>query len=102
MRAILDMCQAVIRHDGRDLTTRQIASLLLIYTTDAPHTVNSLADQMNLPPSAMRCVVNRLAQLGLIACDRDTEDRRCIVANRTPPGEALLREIMSLEALAAS
>jgi DNA-binding MarR family transcriptional regulator len=100
MLGILNIYHAVIRQDGRDLTTRQLASFLLIYTTKTSHTVNTLAEQMNLPPSAMRCLMDRLSQLGLISCEKDAQDRRRIVAHRTPLGRVFLNKLLSAESRA--
>lgn len=102
MLSILRICQTLIRHDGRDLTARQLAGFLLVYTNDTPQRVNGLAEQMNLPLSAMRCVMDRLARLDLITCAKDAQDRRCTVAYRTVAGKTFLGLLTSLEKQAAA
>lgn len=93
MLAFLNMSHAVMHENGRDLTARQLATFLLIYTTEVPFTVRTLAEQVNLPYSAARCVIHRLMQFDLVSCTGDSQDRRRILIHRTATGKGLFARL---------
>jgi DNA-binding MarR family transcriptional regulator len=95
--AILTVCQVLIRREGRDLTARQLAGFLLIYTAKSRRTVTALADAMNIPAPGVTRMMDRLAQLGLIVREKDRRDRRRILVRRTPRGVALFDELAALD-----
>lgn len=100
MNAMLNACLFVIERDGRDLTVRQLAGFLIIYTAEKPYTVHGLAAHLNVPAPSIRCVMDRLARLGLIACDRNPQDRRSLLVHRTEAGSDFFRELSAPETIA--
>jgi DNA-binding MarR family transcriptional regulator len=93
MNAMLNTCLFVIERDGRDLTVRQLAGFLIIYTAEKPYTVHGLAAHLNVSAPSIRCVMDRLARLGLITCDRNPQDRRALLVHRTAAGSDFFREL---------
>jgi DNA-binding MarR family transcriptional regulator len=97
MHAMLNTCLFVIERDGRDLTVRQLAGFLIIYTAEKPYTVHGLAAHLNVPAPSIRCIMDRLTQLGLIVCERNPQDRRSLLVHRTPAGSDFFRELSAPE-----
>ncbi len=83
---------AGVRGSEPDLTQRQMALLLTVYLTPAPHTVRGLAATLGVAKPAVTRAVDRLAELDLIRRRRDERDRRSIVLLRTIKGSVYLRD----------
>ena len=75
-----------------DLTARQMAILLNVYLTPAPHTVRGLAGQLGLAKPAVTRALDRLGAAGLVRRAPDRRDGRSVVVERTVKGAAFLGE----------
>ena len=87
-RAILES----VRRDTPDLSARQMALVLTVYLTPAPHTVRALAGTLNISKPAITRALDRLSALGLIKRKTDETDRRSVLIQRTVKGSVFLRE----------
>jgi len=76
-----------------DLTMRQLAVALSVYTTAPPHTVRGLAARLNVSKPAITRTLDRLSQFGLVRRKRDDADRRNILVQRTVKGSVYLAEL---------
>ncbi len=93
VHAIRNICLFIIGREGRDLTVRQLAGFLVIYTAEQPYTVYGLAAHLNLPAPSIRCIMDRLARLGLIVCERNPQDRRSLLVHRTVAGSDFFHQL---------
>lgn len=87
-----DALSAGVRSDGPDLSARQMAILLSVYTMPPPHTVRALADGLNISKPAISRALDRLGQLGFVRRRRDDYDRRSVHVQRTVKGAVFLSE----------
>jgi DNA-binding MarR family transcriptional regulator len=85
----------IIRHDGTDLTARQLAVLLTAYLTKGPHTVSSLAAELNVSVPAITRVLDQLGELDLTRRSSDPFDRRSVHVQQTAAGQTYLRNLRS-------
>jgi len=83
----------ILRMQGPDLSTRQIAVLLTVYLEDRPHTVRELASGLNISKPAITRALDRLCEDGLLRRKTDDKDRRSVLIQRTVKGSVFLREI---------
>ncbi len=83
----------ILRMQGPDLSTRQIAVLLTVYLEDRPHTVRELASGLNISKPAITRALDRLCGDGLLRRKTDDKDRRSVLIQRTVKGSVFLREI---------
>jgi DNA-binding MarR family transcriptional regulator len=81
-----------VRRESPDLTARQMAVMLTVYLTAAPHTVRGLAAELNISKPAITRALDRLSQLGLAKRKVDQTDRRSILVQRTVKGSVYLTE----------
>ncbi|MFY7777195.1 MAG: MarR family transcriptional regulator [Elstera sp.] len=81
-----------VRRESPDLTARQMAVMLTVYLTPAPHTVRGLAAELNISKPAITRALDRLSQLGLAKRKVDQTDRRSILVQRTVKGSVYLTE----------
>ena len=81
-----------VRRDSPDLSARQMALLLSVYLTPAPHTVRGLSEAMNISNPAITRALDRLSSLGMVKRKVDEEDRRSVLVQRTVKGSVFLRE----------
>ncbi len=69
-REALDIWRAVlaesVRRDKHDLSARQMAVLLSVYTTAPPHTVRGLAKALNVSKPAITRALDRLGRLDFL------------------------------------
>jgi DNA-binding MarR family transcriptional regulator len=79
-----------VQADEPDLTARQLAVLMTVYLSPAPHTVRGLAATLNLAKPAVTRALDALARLDLIARAPDDRDGRSIIIERTVRGRAYL------------
>jgi DNA-binding MarR family transcriptional regulator len=89
---------ASVRTNGPDLSQRQLALVLMVYMTPAPHTVRGLAALLNISKPAVTRALDRLSKLGIIRRKVDENDRRSILVQRTVKGSVFLREFADLVA----
>lgn len=87
-----DALSASVRGDGPDLSARQMAILLTVYTMPPPHTVRGLSETLNISKPAISRALDRLGQLGFARRRRDDYDRRSIEVQRTVKGAVFLSE----------
>jgi DNA-binding MarR family transcriptional regulator len=85
-----------VRAHGPDLSARQLALVLMVYLTAAPHTVRGLAQLLNISKPAVTRALDRLSKLGIIRRKVDENDRRSILVQRTVKGSVFLREFGDL------
>lgn len=87
-----------VRRDGPDLSSRQMAILLIVYTTAPPHTVRGLAAELRISKPAVTRALDRLGGLGFIRRVRDEDDKRSVLVQRTVKGAVYLSEFADLVA----
>ena len=85
-----------VRDDRPDLTMRQLALLLAVYTTNPPHTVRGLAQTLNISKPAVTRALDRLCGIELVRRKRDETDRRNVLIQRTVKGSVYLTELADL------
>ncbi len=90
-----------VRLDAPDLSARQMALLLTVYLTQAPHTVRGLAELLKVSKPAITRAVNRLSELELVRRKPDPNDKRSVLIQRTVRGSVFLREFGELIVAAA-
>lgn len=92
---------ALVRNDSRDLSARQLGVFLTAYTTGGPHTVRSLAAELNVGKPAITRALDRLGELDLARRKVDPMDRRSVIVQPTPTGQTFLAELRSVMSAAA-
>ena len=90
----------IVRRDEPDLTSRQMAVLLSVYLTPAPHTVRGLARALKVSKPAITRALDRLGDLDLVRRKTDDADRRSVLVQRTVRGSVFLSEFGELVAQA--
>jgi DNA-binding MarR family transcriptional regulator len=93
--------RASVRDDGPDLSARQMAIVLTVYTSPPPHTVKALAEALRIAKPAVTRALDRLSVLGFIRRVRDQSDRRVVHVQRTVKGAVFLSEFADQIAEAA-
>lgn len=83
---------ATVRDDGPDLSARQMAIVLTVYTSPPPHSVRALAEILGIAKPAVTRALDRLSILGFIRRTRDDADRRIVHVQRTVKGAVFLSE----------
>lgn len=99
-RDALDIWRAVltesVRRHGSDLTARQMAVLLTVYTRDPPHTVRGLARGLDISKPAVTRALDRLGAQDFIRRKKDESDRRNVLIQRTVKGSVYLSDFSDL------
>src|SRR5271166_3479464 len=90
---------STVRTHGPDLSSRQLALVLMVYLTPPPHTVRGLASLLNVSKPAITRALDRLGKLGIVRRKVDENDRRSILVQRTVKGSVFLRDFADLVAL---
>ncbi len=85
-----------LRKDLPDLTWRQFALLLQVYTTPQPHTVRGLAQELNMSKPAVTRALDRLEKLEFLRRKIDETDRRSVLVQRSVAGSVFLREFADM------
>ena len=75
-----------------DLSQRQTGVLLSVYMSPPPHTIRSLAEQLNVSKPAICRAVDALSAIDLIRRKKDEADRRNVFLQRTVNGSVFLRD----------
>ena len=91
-----------VRRDGPDLSSRQLAIFLQIYTENAPHTVRGISENLNIPKSAVTRALDRLVDLQFLKRERDCHDKRNVLVRRTILGAKFLSDFSNIIFVAAS
>lgn len=89
----LNATTARVRSEAPNLTERQMALLLTVYLTPAPHTVRGLAAELSVTKPVITRALDTLGQAGLLKRTRDQLDRRNVLVERTTKGSAFLAEL---------
>src|SRR5438477_247652 len=85
---------ASVRQAGPDLSARQLALVLTVYMTPAPHTVRGLAAFLRISKPAVTRALDRLGKLGIVRRKVDqTEHRRADPALIEGGEKVLLDEV---------
>jgi len=82
----------LVRRDGRDLTARQLTTLLTVYLHDEVHSVSSLARMLNISRPGVTRILDRLVEAGLVSRAEDAADRRRVLVYRTPSGAQYIHD----------
>ena len=82
-----------VRRDQPDLSTRQMAILLIVYTQPAPHTVRGLSADLTISTTR---ALDRLGQLDFVRRKVDEDDRRSVLVQRTLKGSVFLADYAGL------
>lgn len=90
-----------VRRETPDLTARQLAVLLTVYTINQPHTVRGLAKALNVSKPAITRALDRLGEFGFVRRKPDEADRRSILVQRTVKGSVFLSEFGDMVVRAA-
>jgi len=93
VRVLQETIIALVRRDGADLSSRQLGVMLTSYLTDGPHTVRGLALKLNVSKPAITRALDRLGELDLARRKPDPSDRRSVLVQRTPKGNAFMRDL---------
>ena len=88
-----DVIAETVREDGPDLSARQLAVLMTVYMSSAPHTVRALAKQLKLGKPAVTRAVDALSKLGLLKRAKDPQDGRNVFIQRTVRGSVFLSDM---------
>lgn len=75
-----------VREHDLDLTTRQMAILLIIYLDPPPHTVRGLAARLGVTKPVITRALDTMGTLKLVSRHRDEADRRNVLVRRTVEG----------------
>lgn len=79
-----------VRSGEPDLTNRQMAMLLIIGLEDGLHTVRGLAARLHVSKPVVTRALNSLTMLGLVERRVDPHDRRSVLIDLTPGGQAFI------------
>ncbi|MBM3591908.1 MAG: MarR family transcriptional regulator [Alphaproteobacteria bacterium] len=93
IRVLQETMVALVRRDVDDLSSRQLGVMLISYLSDGPHTVRGLAAKLNVSKPAITRALDRLADHELTRRKHDPSDRRSVLVQRTPKGNAFMREL---------
>jgi DNA-binding MarR family transcriptional regulator len=94
LHVLMNMMVASVRSDSPDLTNRQLAVFLKVYLEPGTdHTVRGLAAALNVSKPAITRALDRLEEFEFTKREKDAQDRRSVIARRTPPGSAYLRTL---------
>jgi DNA-binding MarR family transcriptional regulator len=85
-----------VRRDQPDLSTRQMAILLIVYTQPAPHTVRGLSATLAISKPAVTRALDKLGQLDYVRRKTDEDDRRSVLVQRTVKGSVFLSDYAEL------
>ena len=79
-----------------DLSARQTAILLSVYLMPAPHSIKSLADALLISKPAICRAIDALEKAKLVKRQRDRQDKRNVLIQRTAKGLAYLNEFADI------
>ncbi len=90
-----------VRSKGPDLSSRQMAIMLAVYMTPAPHTVRGLAAGLKISKPAVTRALDALAKLAFVRRKPDPADKRSVLVERTVKGSVHLTDFADAIARAA-
>lgn len=87
---------SALRHMSLDLSARQTAVLLNVYLLPQPHSIKSLAEELNISKPAICRAVDALQRAKLVRRIRDKNDGRNVLIQRTVKGSVYLSEFADI------
>lgn len=93
---------SLVKRDGDDLSSRQLAVFLNCYLQEGAHTVRGLSTDLEISKPAVTRALDRLCELDLARRKSDPADRRSVLVQRTTRGSSYLRELRNVMTSAAS
>ncbi len=93
LRLIRGTMLDLVRRDGRDLTARQLTTLLTIYLQDEVYSVSMLAKMLNISRPGVTRILDRLVEAHLVSRAEDAADRRRVLVYRTADGLRYIEEL---------
>lgn len=75
-----------------DLSLRQMAILMRVYTSDSSYTVRELSRIFHISKPAVTRALNHLSRLGLIRRKVDPDDKRSVFVQKTVRGSVFLSD----------
>jgi len=82
----------VSQNTGFDLSLRQMAILMKVYTSDVPYTVRELSRFFRISKPAVTRALNSLSRHGLIRRKIDPADKRSVFVQKTVKGSVFLSD----------
>ncbi len=79
-----------------DLSARQIGILLNVYLQPAPHSIKSLSEQLGVSKPAVCRAIDSLEKLKFVKRQRDKDDKRNVLIQRTVKGSVFLSEFAEI------
>jgi DNA-binding MarR family transcriptional regulator len=76
-----------------DLSSRQMAVMTTVYLTEPPHTIRSLAQDLNISKPAICRAIDSLSMMGLLKRKKDETDKRNVFVQRTISGSVFLSDL---------
>ena len=84
----------LVRRDTSDLTSRQLAVLLVCYLgEDSTNTVRGLSAKLNVKKPAVTRAIDRLEQEQLAVRKQEPRDRRSILVGQTAQGVVFMKNL---------
>ena len=96
VNVLRDTIVSLVRQDGPDLSARQFGVFLTCYLEAEAQTVRGLAASLDVSKPVISRALDRLADFDLIRRKADPADRRSVLVQRTPAGNAYLKDIRSI------
>ncbi len=87
---------SLVRQDGPDLSARQFGVFLTCYLEPDAQTVRGLAASLDVSKPVISRALDRLADFDLIKRKADPADRRSVLVQRTPVGNAYIKDIRAI------
>lgn len=78
------------------LTAAQFSLLHVLQQMDTPCTVSTLASTLDVTPSAITGMLDRMADQGFVTRTRDTNDRRLVYVALTKAGQDILNSLLHM------
>jgi DNA-binding MarR family transcriptional regulator len=96
-----DALTEIVSRQGPDLSSRQMAIMLVVYLDEPPHTVRGLASRLNISKPAVTRALDTLSKMDLLKRKADEKDKRSINVVRTVKGSVYLSEFADVVEKAA-
>src|SRR6516225_6180572 len=93
LEALRNTIIGMVRREGRDLSARQLAMMLISDLEGGSHTVRELALRLNVPKPPITRGIDRLVELGLARRAPDPRDGRSVLVQQTRKGADLMSEL---------
>lgn len=79
-----------------DLSARQVGILMTVYIELPPHSIKSLSEQLGISKPAVCRAIDSLEKLKFVKRQRDKEDKRNVLIQRTLKGSVFLSEFADI------